>query len=143
MYLTIDDLKTFLDENEILALQREYEADGIEKIPQGIEFAEQYVRDRLNSIYNMDAELSKTGNSRSKTLLEIIAHIAIWKLAIVYPTVQVDSKRNYNYEDAMKNIDLIAKGQLLTNLPAIADSGTDQKPGGIRYGFSTETEIIY
>lgn len=137
-YLTSDDLNTFLDEREQAAIKRDYEVDGTDKMPIGINYALNYVKDRLGSRYDMAAEYAKTGSNRNTTLLEILAHIAIWKLAATFPTVQLDGKRHYNYEEALKNLALAEKGQLLNSLPVLsAESGVPA------WGVSESTEIIY
>lgn len=138
-YLTSHDLKTFLDEREIAAIKRDYEVDGTDKLPVGINYAENYVKDRIGKRYDMAAEYAKTGSDRSTTLLEILAHIAIWKLAATFPTVQLDGKRHYNYEEAMKNLAKVESGQLLTELPTI----TGTTSGDIVFGTSTNTDVIY
>lgn len=138
-YLTSDDLKTFLDEREIAAVKRDYEVDGADKLPVGINYAENYVKDRIGKRYDMAAEFAKTGSERSTTLLEILAHIAIWKLAATFPTVQLDGKRHYNYEEAMKNLAKVESGQLLTELPKI----TGTTAGEVVFGISTNTDVIY
>lgn len=115
MYITTDDLKAFLDEGELAAIRRDYEMDGVDKLHSGIEYAEGYVHDRLALIYDINSELGKTGSSRNKTLQEIIIHISIWKLCVTFPTVQLDGKRHYMYEQAMKHIDEIEKGKLLAS----------------------------
>ncbi len=147
MYVTTEDLKTFLDEREIAALKRDYETDEVDKLESGLNYAINYVKDRLSPYYDMETELAKTPtivenvptDPRSTTLMEIISHIAIWKLAITFPTVQLDGKRDYNYKEAMSNLDLISKGKLLATLPPLA-SGTTT---GIVYGHGTENELIY
>lgn len=139
MYLTTADLNTFLDESEIAALKRDYETDGTDKMPIGISYAENFVKDRLASRYDVTAEYAKTEEARSTTLMEVIAHIAIWKLAATFPTVQLDGKRHYNYTQALDNLELIAKGKLLTTLPAL----TESLGNAAVYGQSTQTEVIY
>jgi hypothetical protein len=140
MYLTTADLNTFLDDREIAAIKRDYEADGVDKTPIGINYAESFVNDRLSSRYDMDIELSKALGDRSSTLMEIIAHIAIWKLAATFPTVQLDGKRHYNYQTALDNLALISNGKLLTSLPPLRSG---EAGNAAIYGQSTETEVIY
>jgi len=141
-YLTIQDLATFLDENEIQALQRDTENDGENKIPSGISYAENYVKDRISHVYDMATEYAKTGDNRSTTLLEILAHLAIWKLAASFPLVQIDGKRHYNYEQALADLKDIAAGRLLSeHLPKLSDE--TENAGTIRSGNSSENELIY
>jgi hypothetical protein len=140
MYLTTEDLNTFLDEREIAAIKRDYEADQVDKIPVGISYAENYVKDRLCSRYNMEIEYGKPLGEKSSTLMEIIAHLAIWKLAATFPTVQLDGKRHFNYQTALDNLELIAKGKLLTSLPTLRP---EQMGNAAIYGQSTETDVIY
>lgn len=138
-YLTPDDLRTFLDEREIAALKRDYEVDGTDKMPIGIDYALNYVRDRIGARYDMTAEYAKTGEARSSTLLEIIAHIAIWKLAATFPTVQLDGKRHYNYEEALRDLARIESGKLLSTLPLIENTTV----GEVVHGTSTNFDVIY
>jgi hypothetical protein len=137
-YLTADDLKAFLDEREIATIKRDYEADGLDKMPVGIAYAENYVQDRLANRYDMQAEYAKTGTDRNSTLLEILAHIAIWKLTSTFPTVQLDGKRHYFYEEALKNLTLAEKGNLLTSLPIKYNDGK-----AVIWGYVQGSETIY
>lgn len=137
-YLTIDDLKVFLDQNEINALKRATETDQVDKLPTGIQYAENYVSDRIGTRYDMAVEYAKTGTARSTTLLEILAHIAIWKLAATFPTVQLDGKRHYNYEQALSDLTKIEKGQLLAGLPA-----KDTAVGVPSYGTATDLDVKF
>lgn len=139
-YITTEDLKAFLDEREIAAIKRDYEIDGTDKMPVGITYAENYVKDRLGSRFNMPSEYSKTGTNRSSTLLEIIAHLAIWKLTSTFPTVQLDGKRHYFYEQALKRLDDIATGKLEIGLPELAVPST---AGDVVYGHNDNLEILY
>lgn len=140
-YLTPTDLKAFLDEAEFRALRRESETDGVDKLPSGINYAENYVKDRLSSRYNVQNEFDKTGTDRSTTLLEVVGHIAIWKLCATYPTVQIDGKRHYFYEQALETLDKIAKGLINIDSLQIANSTT---PSGVSVnGYSPETELNY
>jgi hypothetical protein len=139
-YLTSDDLKTFLDDKELAAIKRDYEKDNTDKLPIGISYAENYVKDRLAHRYNIAAEYAKTGADRSTTLIEVLAHIAIWKLCATFPTVQLDGKRHYNYEKALEDLNTIAKGSLLSTLPALT---VETQAGAVVYGQSTETDLIY
>lgn len=111
-YITENDLKTFLDEREINALKRDDEKDEVNKIDTGISYALSYVKERL-AAFDVDQEYNKTGEERSKTLMEIIIHIAIWKLAATFPFVQIDGKRHAFYEEAMENLKRIAKGEII------------------------------
>lgn len=138
-YITTDDLKTFLDEREIAALKRDYETDGEDKLPDGITYALNYVADRIGNRYDMSAEYAKTGTARSTTLIEAIAHIAIWKMAATFPTVQLDGKRHYNYEDALKTITKIERGEMLTNLP----TKTGATIPGVVHGVASPTELEF
>jgi hypothetical protein len=118
-YVTTDDLKQYLDQQEIEALRRDYEDDGIDKLPQAITYAENYVADRLAQMYDIRSELAKAGTSRNTTLQGIIAHIAIWNLCASFPTVQLDGKRHYHYDQALAMLAEIEKGKLLAAyLPA-------------------------
>lgn len=138
-YLTSDDLKTFLDESEIKAIKRNYETDTIDKLPIGISYAEAYVKDRIGNRYDMAVEYAKTGASRNTTLLEILAHIAIWKLCATFPTVQLDGKRHYNYEQALNDLKRVEKGELLSSLPLVSGSTV----GEVVYGTNTEFDVNY
>ena len=137
-YLTSEDFNQFLDERELATIKRDYELDGIDKLPVGINYAMNYVADRLGNRYNMATEYAKTGTNRNTTLLEILAHIAIWKLTATFPTIQLDGKRHYFYEEALKNLSRAERGQLLTGLPL-----KDAEAGTAVWGTSTETETIY
>lgn len=137
-YLTSDDLKTFLDERELATIKRDYETDGIDKLPVGISYAENFVSDRLGNRYDMATEYAKTGIDRNSTLLEILAHIAIWKLTSTFPTVQLDGKRHYFYEEALKNLTLAERGGLLTGLPIKDETGK-----AVIWGYVQGSEVIY
>ena len=137
-YLTTEDLKVFLDEREIAALKRDFEADEVDKLAVGITYATNYITDRLGTRYDMTTELAKIGTARSTTLLEVITHIAIWKMAATYPTVQLDGKRHAFYQEAMDNLTRIEKGQLLAGLPV--ESASTGQP---TWGVSTNSEVIY
>ena len=137
-YITTNDLNLFLDEREIAALKRDKETDGTDKIPVGISYAENYVKDRLSNRYDIGAEYAKTGDKRNTTLLEVLAHIAIWKLCATFPTVQLDNKRHYNYEQALNDLKQIAKGDLCTNLPI-----NDPTASTPIFGTSTNFDVNY
>ena len=137
-YLTTEDLKVFLDEREIAALKRDFENDQTDKLAVGIDYATNYITDRLGTRYDMATELAKTGADRSTTLLEVMSHIAIWKMAATYPTVQLDGKRHAFYQEAMENLTRIEKGKLLAGLPV--ESATVGQPV---WGVSTDSELIY
>lgn len=138
-YITTTDLKAFLDEREIAALKRDYEADQVDKTQQGIDYAMTYVQDRLGA-FDLQAEYAKEGTERSSTLMEIIAHIAIWKLAATFPMVQLDGKRHAFYEEALENLKRIARGELLITSLSLKPAGAI--PADVRWGVSTETENI-
>ena len=137
-YLTTEDMAAFLDEREIAALKRDYEADGTDKLPIGISYAENYVKDRLAFKYDLATEYGKIEANRSTTLLEILAHIAIWKLCATFPTVQLDGKRHYNYEQALKDLDKIARGELGSTIPLKATAKE-----AIQWGTTNQTDVIY
>lgn len=140
-YLTQDDLMGVLDERELAAIKRDYETDNIDKLPIGITYAENYVKDRIGSRYDMATEYAKTGEDRSTTLLGIISAIAIWKLAVSFPTIQLDGKRHYEYEQALKDLTDITKGTLLYEV--LAQPATPIDEGLPVWGSNTNDEIIY
>lgn len=138
-YITTIDLSAFLDEREMAALKRDYERDQVDKMAAGIAYAMNYVRDRL-SVFDIDAEFVKTSTARSTTLIEIITHIAIWKLAATFPMVQLDGKRHAFYEGALEDLKRIAKGEIIIADLPLKDS--DIQPSAAQWGYTTETENI-
>ena len=139
-YLTETDLRQFLGQNELAALKRDYENDGVDKLPISIRYAEDYVAARLRSSFDIETELQKTELDRSTTLLEILAHIAIWKLAATFPTVEIDGKRHYFYEMALEQLKDIEAAKILLELPEISE---EIKIDTIRYGTNTDLDIKY
>lgn len=140
-YITTDDLKQYLDQDEIAALRRDYEDDGVDKMPSAITAAENFVADKLAQMYDIRSELGKTGTSRNTTLLGIIAHIAIWNLCATFPTVQIDSKRHYHYEEALKLLEEIEKGKLLAAY--LPQWPSEPRRGNVVWGSNTQFDQIY
>lgn len=140
-YLTTEDLKTFLDQQEIEALRRDYEDDGTDKLPSAISYAQNYVRDRLAQMYDIHSELGKTGSGRNSTLQEIIAHIAIWKLCATFPTVQLDGKRHYHYQEALSQLAEIEKGKLLAAY--LPHWPSEPRRGDAVWGTNTSLDLIF
>lgn len=139
-YITKDDLKAFLDEREIAALKRDYEKDEVDKTETGIGYAMNYVKDRL-AVFDVDTEYLKTGEDRSTTLMEIICHIAIWKLAATFPMVQLDGKRHAFYESALEDLKKVAKGEIV--IDSLALKAVDSPiPSSVVWGVSDATENI-
>lgn len=138
-YITTEDLKAFLDEREMAALKRDYETDQVDKTQQGVAYAMTYVQDRL-AAFDLVDEYAKEGEERSTTLVEIIVHIAIWKLTATFPMVQLDGKRHVFYQEALDNLKRIAKGEMVIGSLSLRDPGSIPAP--IRWGVSTETENI-
>ena len=137
-YITKDDLKNFLYSEDIEQLDRSDELSNF--IEAGIGFAESYLKDRIGNIFDLDTEFQKSGDERSNTLIEVISHIAIWKLCLSSPLVDTEGKKHFNYEWALEQIKLIEQGKLLTNLPRKTDSDGDAKKLGVQYGFSEAIE---
>jgi hypothetical protein len=140
-YITENDIKNFLYSQDVAELDRSDE--GIANfIGTAISYAENYVRDRAGSMYDLDVEFQKSGDERKTTLIEIIAHLAIWKLCLVSPLVDAEGKKHYNYEWALDQLKLIERGSLLTDLPLYTDdAGDDVQPSaGVQFGYNEAIE---
>ncbi|MCF8218720.1 MAG: DUF1320 family protein [Bacteroidales bacterium] len=131
MYINENDLKFALHSQEITTLKRYSGA-----VETAINAAIHTVRDNLSQIYDIDLELTKTGDSRKVSLVRLTVHIAVWYLCVAEPLVDQDGKKSYLYEKALEELKSIRKGDILTDLPKYED-----KPGlGARYGFSEDIQ---
>lgn len=141
MYITSDDLKAILTEDEIITLQRKDETDEQDKTSLALNTSENYIRDSLGSKYDIDKELARTGANRKQTLVNIALHIAVWELCQAFPFVTLDDKRHYNFETAKADLERIRQGKLLTTLDNYIDEET---VGGLpQSGISDNNELTY
>ena len=103
--------------------------------------AEAYLNDRLVHMYDMDAELTKTGTSRRLTLVKIGVKIAEWEAYKQAPQVNIPAQAEYNYNEAMAQLDQVEEGKLLTNLDPQEEES--KQIGLVRYGSNDDESIIF
>ncbi len=103
--------------------------------------AEAYLIDRLIHMYDMTAELSKTGPDRRTTLVKIGIKLATFEAYKVAPQINVPQIVDFSYQEAMQELNKIEKGGLLTNLTPQEDES--QQIGVVRHGTTGNFETTY
>jgi len=138
MYLTINDLKTFVDSEDYEILARADE--NPEAVNECIKGAESRIIDTLDAVYNILEEMEKTGDERKKTLVSICSHLALWGLYQAISPRNIPETRLYNYEAAIKDLEDIRKGKLLKSLPAYMDSTATT---AAQFGVNENLNLLY
>ena len=103
--------------------------------------SEAYLNDRLIHMYDMNAELAKTGTDRRLTLVNIGIKIATYEAYKRAPQINIPVLIKSDYDEAEKQLNKIENGGLLTNLEKQTDE--TQQLGNIRYGSSSNNQILY
>lgn len=137
MYITEKDLQKYLTDSQRLTVKRQGEANNIDYVEEAIDTAQSYVRDRLGYKYDMDTEFAKEGTERNRTLISIIAMLAIKELLI--PFDLYDDGREDQFAEANAKLDMIESGTLLSDvLPAM-----DPETRRIYYGTNDDYDLRY
>lgn len=95
------------------------------------------ITDMISGLYDIETELTKTGDERHRSLLQWIVSIAVYNLYAHIPDNEVPERVIKDYDDTLKTLDDIAKGKRPTTLtPVTNDDGEDIR--FIRYGFNDQ-----
>jgi phage gp36-like protein len=135
MYVTTEDIQKWVADDDLSVINEQQ--DEI------IADAEEFVRDSLNHIYDIDQEYAKVGRERKSTLVNLICHIAIFNMHQKVSPRNIPETRGLNYEEAVRQLKEIEKGSLLSDLPKQADEEKQKGTGKPVYGFSSYTNQIY
>lgn len=81
--------------------------------------------DPLRGKFDIDAELSKTGDNRNKGLVRMMVNITAYYLYNTVPDDDIPERVADNYKDEIKDIEKIASGKMNSTLTAL--TGDDGK----------------
>lgn len=107
-------LEEVIDDNEAIVNDAEQEAIAT-------------IDDALHKDYDTDAIFLATGDDRSKTVLKWAKHIVLYNIFERVPDNLVPERIVKNYDDTMKTLDEIAKGNRSVKLPRKLDEEGDKK----------------
>jgi hypothetical protein len=82
-----------------------------------VETAESEVVDALCSTYNVAEIFSQVGESRYKSVMQWMRHLAIYYMYERAPDELVPARVIKNYDDTKKTLESIARGKMSVNLP--------------------------
>jgi phage gp36-like protein len=102
-------LKFLTDDNDYLLNNAETEAVGI-------------ITDRLADKYSIAAEFAKTGSARNSSLIRWVLAIAIYTLYSRIPDEELPERIIKDYDDAIRELEMIAQGKLRCTLTLLTDS---------------------
>lgn len=124
-YIKVSELYTKVKEVELKAIIQNDEGIASTAIETAIEFAE----GKLGKYYDTDAIFAKTGNDRSKLLVDFIKDIAIWKIiCLANPSIDYDDCK-FRYQEAVAWFQAVYDGMKLSkkNFPPIPEDA-EEKP---------------
>lgn len=123
-YIEISELYSKVKEVELKAIIEDNEAIAATAIETAIEFAEA----KLGKYYDTDAIFAKTGNNRSKLLVDLIKDIAIWKIiGLANPSIDYEDCK-FRYQEAVGWFEAVYDGMKLSkkNFPPIPEDAEEQ-----------------
>ncbi len=95
------------------------------------------VTDMLTGMYDLAAELTKTGSDRHSNFKKWILALCIYELYAHIPDNELPERVVKDYDDTLGILSKIAQGKLSTTLQAVTnDDGTVKRV--VRYGFSVQ-----
>lgn len=80
------------------------------------------INDRLSTIYNTPAELAKTDPDRNPSLVRWAISIAIYVLYARIPDEQVPERVIKDYDDTIRELEMLQQGKLNCTLSRLTDS---------------------
>ena len=96
----------------------------------------------LNLRYDVPAIFSATGSSRNASVVMYLVDIVLYHLHSRINPGQVPQLRETRYGDAIKWMEMVAKGQFLPDLPVPAGANEGEKDN-VRYGSRTARNLYY
>lgn len=123
MYLTDEDYKTLITENDLDAI---LEADADKRLR-----AEQFARDEVASYlrmrYRIGSEYEKEGTARNGNLLMKVLDCTLYHLSALMPErMGLNDLRQKRYEQAIRWLERVEGGRADAGIPALSDP----EPGG-------------
>jgi len=117
-FINYDDYRTRLTDRIIglLTDDSDYLLDNAEAEAIGI------IKDRLSDKYAITAEFAKTGSERNKSLMRWTIAIVIYTLYSRIPDDEVPERVIKDYDDAIRELELIQQGRLSCTLTLNTDS---------------------
>ena len=130
VFLTQDDFKLKLSTdilNQIIQLNNSILDDGeLQAIAM--------VEDDLSPNFDTEIELAKTGDDRHKNLIRWILNLTLYFVYERIPDDQVPERVVKNYDDTVKELEMIARGKKNTTLERVTDSETNETHTTFRAG---------
>ncbi len=125
MYISKDDVLLGIYAEHLGVLSR-----NDENIDNAIIEAELEVKSYLTSRYDMDLELSKTGNARNRLVVKFVRTIAIWNIYQIGSKVNIPESREKDYNNVIANLKLIQSEK--SSIDGL-ERKTDSTNGGSNY----------
>lgn len=138
MYAHGEDLRRYLTQQQFDNIIR-VEDSSEDYAIQALEDAESYVKERLNYKYDMETELAKTGSERNRTLIKIIARLAIYDLSLAMDLLDEEGKYYQMKEEAKEDLSKIEMGTLLSDY--LTFQNEDKQT--ILYGTDNSSDLKY
>ena len=85
--------------------------------------AAQTITDRLGERFDLTAEFAKTGSSRNRSLMRWAITIAIYIIYARVPDEQIPERVIKDYDDTIRELELLQQGKLGCSLKRLTDSG--------------------
>lgn len=117
LFITGADLEEAIQEKLLTANSQQGDSLTNNTLIEGIERKQiVYITAKLNSRYDMQAAFAKAGDDRNGVLLEILVRLVLYKFLKRNAARKVTEDVRKDYEDAMKELKEIQKGETYPGL---------------------------
>jgi phage gp36-like protein len=83
------------------------------------------ITDRLGERFDLTAEFAKTGSARNRSLMRWAITIAIYIIYARVPDEQIPERVIKDYDDTIRELELLQQGKLGCSLKRLTDTGGD------------------
>ena len=87
--------------------------------------AAQTITDRLGERFDLTVEFAKTGSARNRSLMRWAITIAIYIIYARVPDEQIPERVIKDYNDTIRELELLQQGKLGCSLKRLTDTGGD------------------
>ncbi len=138
MYLQKIDYKTRINTNLLDIIIKDVLTDTGESLLEAVDkMATDTITTKAGLLYDVAPEFAKTGITRNYMIVSLALCIAVYEIYQRIDDNDVPTKVIKNYDDAMEELERIAKGNSPLNLPPRPD---DEAPGGGGNGDPVNTD---
>jgi len=128
-YLSIEEIKGYLHEENVDAITRNDDTVVQAAIDSGISEAKGYLK-----AYDVDAIFNATGAARNALLLTFVKDLSAWHIMKLSNAGVHYEYRKQVYERAIQWLKDVQKGNIMPDLPALANDEGEPLTNGIKFG---------